>query len=301
MTYPLACPPASSGAPQGPHSNGDFQRLAPTKDPRSPERVSRRQLAVIAARLSGRDHEVMDSVSRFRIMSAGQLQRLFWPEGSAQTRGRLARHGLTRLAELGVLSVLERRIGGIRAGSSGRLFALGLAGQRLHRPTASGRVRRAHTPGERYLAHQLAVGELYVKLTEAQRQGQLELLAFDPEPACWRTYLGPWGARLILKPDAFCKVGVGEFAYWWFVEMDMATESLPTIHHKLSCHLDYHQSGTELRAHGVAPRVAWIVPDEQRAAALKQTIEGLSPDKRKLFAIATTGKAPGLLQRGVWS
>jgi hypothetical protein len=200
-----------------------------------------------------------------------------------------------------VLAVLPRRVGGVRSGSAGRLFALAPAGQRLNRSTAPKRARRPYTPGERHLAHQLAVGDLYVNLQEAASQRSVEIPAFDVEPTCWRTYLGPWGSRLILKPDAFVKVATRDYLYSWFIEVDMATESLATIHHKLQRHLDYHQSGSELQAHGVAPRVAWIVPDQTRATAIEGVIAALSPDSRKLFAVATSSAASELLARGVWS
>jgi hypothetical protein len=299
MTYPPGYPLASSGSRKDPRSSGDSDRLTPTKHTRPTGRVSQRRLADIAGRLSQRDREIIATVGRFRVMSAGQLQRLFWTEGAPQTRARLARHGLTRLHNLGVLATLERRVGGVRAGSTGRLFALAPAGQGLHRPHAGRRTRHPHTPGERHLAHQLAVGDLYASLRAAAHEGAIELPAFDVEPACWRTYPGSWGSRLILKPDAFVKVATRDYIYSWFIEIDMATESLATIDHKLRRHLDYHHTGNELRAHGVAPRVAWIAPTERRATAIEGVIQALSPDSRKLFAVATSHDAIDLLRTGV--
>jgi hypothetical protein len=244
----------------------------------------------------------MALVGRFRVVSGAQLQRLFWPEGTPQTRARLARHGLGRLTRLGVLAPLGRKIGGVCSGSSGRCYALGLAGQRL---LAVGRAERQprhpYTPGERYLAHTLAIAELYVGLVESGREGAAQVIAFDPEPGCWREYLGPWGARLTLKPDAYLKLGVGEFAYSWLIERDMATESLATIERKARRHVDYHQSGSELRVRGVSPRVAWIVPDDDRAEAIQGVLDRLPTGAKRLFAVATEAEAPGVLATGVWS
>jgi hypothetical protein len=289
MTYPSGYPPASSGVTRTAPNGGGSRPTSATKGDSlhtsSPARLSARKLAAIEERLSARDREVMTLVGRFRVASGAQLQRLFWPDGSPQTRTRLARHGLSRLKQLGVLAPLSRRIGGVRAGSGGRCFALGLAGQRL-----ANRDRRQahapHTPGERHLAHTLAITELYVELVEAERWGIASVLAFDPEPACWRPFLGPWGARLTLKADAFCKVGTGEWAYSWLVERDMATESSVTIERKARRHLDYLRSGTALRQTGVAPRVIWIVPDEARAEIIRRVLEPLGADSRKLFAVA---------------
>jgi hypothetical protein len=214
----------------------------------------------------------------------------------------LARHGLGRLTRLGVLAPLGCRIGGVRSGSSGRCYALGLAGQRL---LASGRPERQprhpYTPGERYLAHTLAVAELYVVLTERERHGTVEIIAFDPEPDCWRPYPGPWGARLTLKPDAYLKLGAEMFAFSWFIECDRATESLATIERKAHRHVDYHKSGSELQARGVAPRVAWIVPDKDRADAIQSVLDRLPADAKRLFAVATEAEALSVLATGVCS
>jgi hypothetical protein len=292
MTYPLGYPLASSGTRENARNGGSFAPSSPTKDLRSSSRFSARQLASVRDRLSARDREVLETVGRFRAMSGAQLQRLFWPEGSPQTRARLARHGLARLSELGVLTPLTRRVGGVRAGSRGSCFAVGLAGQRL---LAAGdstrRARHPYTPGERYLAHTLAVAQIYVELVEAERGGASDLLAFDPEPGCWRPYLGLFAARLVLKPDAALKLGVGEYEFSWLLELDMATEALTTIERKARRHLDYHRTGEAQRTEGISPRVAWIVPEEQRLDALQLVLERLPAEAGRLFAVATSADA----------
>ena len=302
MRYPSGYPLASSRAPSSASNGGLPGATGATKDSArpasSPGRLSAAKLAAVEDRLSARDREVLMLVGRFRVMSGAQLRRLFWPEGSPQTSARLARHGLSRLCDLGVLAPLARRVGGVRSGSSGRCFALGLAGQRLFPRESYRQARSPYTPGERYLAHTLALAELYVELVEAERWGLAHLHGFDPEPACWRPYPGPWGARLTLKPDAYCKVGAGEWAYSWLVERDMATESSVTIERKARRHLDYHRSGTELRARGVAPRVIWIVPDERRAELISGVLERLGGDARKLFVVAPAADALTALTGG---
>ncbi len=299
MTYPLGYPLASSGTGETARNGGDFVSSSPTKDLRPSSRFSARKLSAIRDRLSARDLEVLGTVGRFRVMSGQQLQRLFWPGGSQQTRARLARHGLARLSELTVITPLARRIGGVRAGSRGLTFAVGLAGQRL---LASGdatrRVRHPYTPGERYLAHTLAVAEIYVQLVEAERRGMAELLAFDAEPACWRPYRGPYAARLMLKPDAALKLGLGDYEFSWLLELDMATEALTTIERKARRHLDYHRSGEARRTEEVSPRVAWIVPDQQRLDALQLVLERLPAEAGRLFTLATSAGAITLLTAG---
>lgn len=296
MTCPVGCPLASSQARENPLGSAVSGVLSGKQDPRSSSRLTSPRVAQLARRLSSRDREVLEIVERFRVMSAKQLRRLYWPEGSAGPRARVARRVLARLCELEVLAPLARRVGGVRAGSDGTTLAVGLAGQRLLASRHPEReARRPHVPGERYLAHTLAVAEIYVELVEAQRRGRGELLAFDPEPACWRRYPGPYGAQLVLKPDAHVRLGVGEFELAWLLEVDLATETPVTIVRKARRHLDYYRSGVERRSTGISPRVAWIAPDEQRAAAIRLALGTLRVETHQLFVVATFADAVATL------
>jgi hypothetical protein len=265
------------------------------KDPRPVGRVSHHLAAEVFQRLSQRDQDILRLLGRFRVMSGAQLARLFWATGKPASRSRLARRGLARLADLDVLERLPRRVGGVRAGSSGLVFAPGRVGQRLlqQEQSSAKRVRRAYAPGPRYLAHALGVAELYVALSEAQRWGILEVLAFDPEPSCWRTYPGPYGARLTAKPDAFVRLGVGDYELSWFIEVDMATEAPVTLAAKARVYIDLFRSGVEQAARGVFPRVAWIAPDEHRAEVIREALAHLGHPQ--LFAVTTAGEAVTLL------
>jgi hypothetical protein len=232
-------------------------------------------------------------------MSGAQLRELFWPQGSPETRARLARRGLARLAKLELLSPLARRVGGVRAGSAGLSFALGPAGQRLLTAgSPARRVRRPSTPGERHLAHTLAVVQLYVDLTVRQRTEQAELLAFDPEPDCWCSYPGPYGAPQALKPDAYLKLGIGEYIFSWFIEQDMATEAPVTIAGKARRYLDCWRTGTLQSERGVFPRTAWVAPDTARAEVIVEALGRLPSHARKLFIVTTAAEAAALLTSG---
>jgi hypothetical protein len=292
---PLAGPLASSSTPENPSTGAASGAEVPMKDPRPVGRVSARLVAETAERLSARDRELLALVARFRVMSGAHLRELFWPEGTPATRARLARRGLARLAELAVLERLPRRVGGVRAGSSGLVFAPGRVGQRLLQHSAAGsqRVRRAYAPGDRYLAHALALSQLYVDLIRATRWGLAELLAFDPEPACWRHYSGPYGARFTLKPDAYLRLGVGDYELSWFIEIDMASEAPVTITGKARRYADYWRTGSEQTARGVFPRVAWIAPNPTRATVITEALADLP--QLELFATTTATDAVAFL------
>ncbi len=300
---PVAGPLASSSRALKSPSGAGSASLTPTKDLPPRRRLSPRQLAVISEQLSHRDREALRTVGRFRVMSGAQLAELLWDEVSLNARARVARRGLSRLARLGVLQPLARRVGGVRSGSASTTFAVGRAGQYLLRSgqPSRRRVRTAHTPGARYLAHTLAVAQLYVDLVAAERQEQAELIRFEPEPECWRPYMAGLGARQVLKPDAYVKLACGDYEFSWFIEADMATEALTTVKAKAARYHDYFRTGTEQAARGVFPRVLWIVPGEDRAEAVRDTLTQLPPAAHRLFVVATTTDALALLASGASS
>jgi Replication-relaxation len=290
MSRPLAGPPALSAAPHNPRGCTVLGAQLPTQETRTPVRVSSQLAEATAGRLSARDWEVLRTTGRFQAMSGAQLRELYWPEGTPQTRARLARRGLARLASLEVLAPLSRRIGGVRAGSSGLVFAVGRLGQRLLAVEAQGsrRSRQPYLPTARRLDHLLAVAQLYTDLVAAARWGVAEVLAFDPEPACWVKYAGAFMAKHTLKPDAFVRLGVGEYEYHWWVEVDRGTVSLATVkgqaQHYLEC---WRADGVR----GVFPRVAWVVADEPRATSVRRTLGCLPEPANKLFMVTLHGQA----------
>ncbi len=113
--------------------------------------------------------------------------------------------------------------------------------------------------------------------------------------------MGPYMARMTLKPDAYVKLAVGAYVYSWLLELDMATEALTTIERKARRHLDYHRSGEARGTHGVSPRVLWIAPDEERATAIGRALDRLPTEAARLFAITTANTATALLMNGVRS
>ena len=104
-----------------------------------------------------------------------------------------------------------------------------------------------------------------------------------------------FGARQVLKPDAFLKLAIGDYDFSWFIEVDMATEALTTVKTKALRYHDYFRTGTEQTAGGVFPRVLWIVPDSGRAEAVAETLAQLPAEAHRLFAVTTTAEAMALL------
>ena len=244
------------------------------------------------ATLSDRDLAVLDDIASFRAMTGDQLRRLHFDhqhgEGSAAGALRSCQRTLRRLVDLGLLATLSRRVGGVRSGSAGLTYVLGYHGQRLVRPD-----RRARTPeglGDRYVAHTLAVAEVAVGLRELVRRGAVDDLLVEVEPLCWREFTA--GRKTAtLKSDLFVTVGAGDLEARWFVEVDLATESLVRVRAKCQTYLDYYATGIETDLHGVFPKVAWITPDERREHQIADVIAKLPPPAGDMFTVTTTVSA----------
>jgi hypothetical protein len=241
--------------------------------------------------LSDRDLAVLKTVSDLRFVKGKQLARIHFAQADgAAARTRTARRALVRLVRHDYLARLSRRVGGVRSGSAGFIYCLGLAGQRLailHGWQPERRRRRSQVPGTRFLGHTLAVAELHTLLIEADRSRRFELLELAAEPACWRSFGGIGGQRpATLKPDSYVRLGMGEFEDSYFIEIDMGTEGSQTLLAKLKQYVAYRAAGSEQDQRGVFPKVLWLVPDERRVGAVEGCVAGLSRASRELFAVA---------------
>lgn len=236
--------------------------------------VSARGVAQLRERLSARDVAIIRQVAELRLMSARQIQAIHFPAAEhdndrAATRAR--QRVLARLTGERLMTRLDRRIGGVRAGSAGFVLTLGPVGQRVL--ALDGPRRRAYEPTLRFVDHTLAIAQLVVELTLASRRGLVEVLELQAEPRSWRAF-SHIGGRSLLRPDAFMALGSSDYELRWFIEMDRGSESLPVVVRK--CHLfaAYYQAGVEQAEHGgIFPRVCWIVPDEARAERLASIIQ----------------------------
>jgi hypothetical protein len=261
--------------------------------------VSGERLVAVAEALTDREWLIVETMQTVKAATGHQLERLHFDllesDGSSASRHR--RRVLNRLVDLQVLGRLERRIGGVRAGSAGFVYGLDILGGRLlamHHQSDS-RWRRPFTPGLSFLQHRLAITELFVRLTEAGRSGSCELIEFGAEPDCWRSFSGRGGGRVLLKPDAYARVGSHGYEYLWFIEVDRAAESRPTLKVKCQRYVDYWLSGREDTRSSVFPAVVWLVPDERRVESLRVVVDQLPVDAQRLFQIGVFADAVEIL------
>jgi hypothetical protein len=250
--------------------------------------VTAARVTAIRDRLKPKDYSIIADIARVNLLSGKQVRKLHYEP--SDTGRRMARLDLKRLAELSVLTRIGRDIGGRRAGSEGFVYGIGTAGRRILGPSR-GRPREAWTPSQSHVNHVIAVADIYVRLRHAETQGLTVLETFDAEPACWRSYFGPGGARLTLKPDAYVVTASGDYLDSAFIELDRATEPLPRIRDKAKAYARYWQSGREQEHEGVFPIVLFIVPNEHRRGQIIEALSEQSADSWHLFQVVTNDAA----------
>jgi hypothetical protein len=247
-------------------------------------------MRALESKLTDHDLAVLHRVSCLRFVTGFQITRLCFADSDDQAaNGRAARRVLLRLTRLGALERLPRSVGGVRAGSAGFVYRLGLGGQRLaisHDWQPEGRRRRSLVPGSLFLLHTLQVAELHTRLIESERSRHFELLELSAEPSCWRTYDGHGTQRDVLKPDSFVRLGLGPYEDSYFIEIDRGTEGSRALDRQLAAYVNYHASGQEQQQHGVFPRVMWLTPTDERAGVIAECVQRLPKADRELFQVA---------------
>jgi protein involved in plasmid replication-relaxation len=260
--------------------------------------VSPAAVTTLLQRLSDRDIGILESLRAHRLLKTDHIRRLHFAEGHA-TIGAAAgatMRVLTRLEGHNLAARTGRRIGGVRAGSSGICWQLAAAGDRLLRTMHGERRRRRYQePSAAFTAHTLAVAELAVQLHELARRNAIELVSLDTEPSCWRSFLGAHGTREWLKPDLHAITASGDYEDHWYFEADLATEHPPVIVRKAKQYQRYAATGAYQARHGLFPAVVWVVPDPSRQRALRAALTADPSIQAALHRVVTTEQFAALI------
>ena len=267
----------------------------------SAQRLTQPRLEAIAERLDDRDQAVIQTLATVRIATGGQLQQLHFEDDPAQQRSRQTRRVMQRLHDLGVVMRLDRRIGGVRSGSSGHIYGLDRAGQYVANsggPARGRRLRRPWTPSTPFVRHALAVTQVYVDAQLSARRGGYVVATFDTEPTCWRRFAGPGGGPEWCKPDAFVVIELPESELSYFIEVDLGTHARPALARKFQTYRRYHASGAEQRRREVFPRVLWLTDTDRRRGELLDVAGDQPADSWRLFQIGLLQDATALMTTG---
>lgn len=244
--------------------------------------------------LSDRDLDVLRSVSDHRFLTAVQIEALHFDRHSSKEAGaRVCRRVLERLNSQRIIRRLQRRVGGVRAGSASFVYAVGPMGTRL-----LGHSKRTTEPSELFLDHTLAIGDVRVELHSAERTGRISVIDLQVEPAAWRRFTGSGGAPDIVRPDLYLLTAAGEYEDAWFLEIDRGTESPAALSRKCHAYNRYWNSGQEQAQHGSFPLTVWVCETTERATRIQRLISGARNLNRDLFRVTTHAKLVELIAEG---
>ena len=255
----------------------------------------------VSARLSERDWEILATVRAFRFLTTRQLAHQHFGLIEPHTViPRTANSALARLRDLDLLVNLDRRIGGVRAGSGGHVWQLTDLGNRLlgeHLGEKPGARVRPSEPSTTFLDHTLAIAELVITLQDSTRRG-VTIERLQAEPECWRTHLGTAGETRTLKPDLASVSQVGDFTDFYFWEVDRATEAPNRVVKKCVQYQQYRDTGAEQRAHGLFPAVVWVVPHSRRREQLQRRLAVETQIDQRLFTVIELDQVSDLVRYG---
>lgn len=295
----------ASGALRG--TNTSPSKSAPSSS--TVGRVGPRRRVLIREQASERDLSVLHMTQRHRYLTTAHIEKLaFTGHASQRTAARAARSVLARLERDRLLRALDRRVGGLSGGSSATVWQLAPGGARLLHDGVSH--YRTHVPTIRFLEHTLAVADAHLAVRSAaialSGTSQVQI-----EHEATRRYMGLGGGSLYLRPDLYADVhgsdDQGAFDDRWFVEVDMGTESIPTLIRKCQQYETYRNSGIEeadaerTGDAGRFPLVLWVFHGrtaEARLGELRRRIGRSSSLTTGLYRFTTAGTLDELLRSG---
>lgn len=274
-------------------------------NPDSRGRYGGAQLERRARGLSDRDRLVLRLLAEHRFLTSRHLQRfVFNDHASAETAERLCRRILNRLRRDHLIESLHRRVGGVRAGSNATVWQLAPAGARV--AFNDGRRRRFGEPSLRLRDHCLAIADAHLAIRDLSALPQIDDITVDLEPICWRRYTGLGGDARWLQPDLHTTMlshdDEGDLEDRWFVEIDLGTESVPTLIKKCLQYEEYRSTGIEHTATGgTFPLVLWVfhgAKADRRAEQLRDQISRNQHLTDGLYRYATPATLSRMLAAG---
>ena len=267
------------------------------------QRISRRQLERVATQLTQRDQAVLVAIDEHRFLTTKQIARFCFDDKPNEIASlRSTNRALAKLTSLALIASLERRIGGVRAGSGSFVWHLCEPGTKFLTTLAKGQEstkrQRSREPSRTFLEHTLAIAEVHLRLIDHGRDNNLELRHVQLEPECWRSYLTPAGGVLRLKPDLAAVTASATFEDYWFFEIDLATEPPSRIVRKCQQYQDYRSTGSEQKSLRLFPAVVWIVPTTARRDQLESRLNDESGINPRLFTVITIDQLADLVTAG---
>lgn len=266
------------------------------------EYFTKQRLEQLNKTISDRDRHILNSLQQCKYLTTLQIARLHFSSSlNSRAAVRAASRSLGKLREYNLINALQRRIGGVRAGSGSFVWALAPGGFKLLNLRSSQTQSRKHfhEPTSRFLTHTLRISEAYLQLLDICIQNEITLAQIQFEPECWRQYALGSGKSQILKPDMYAVIKGGGYQDYYFIEIDCDTENVARVIDKCERYIKYLHSGTEQKQSDLFPYVVWIVPNEKRKISVKKHLHMQFKIRADLFIVILPDELEILIKEGV--
>lgn len=244
------------------------------------------QLQYLKEKLTPRDEQILFELDKCQVMLTHQVQRLlFTDSANGEASNKACRRNLNKLSGYGLVGKLDRRIGGFKAGSSAHIWYLTEAGYRmlgLYYPDRVYKRKRFVEPSSLTLKHRATAVECYVQLMIMEQEGKLFAKNIELETASWRTYIHN-GKKTNLKPDLFADIIRDGYEYLYFIEIDLATETMTDIIRQCERYHDYYEA--QVAKAELFPAVLWIVPNKKRKDLFIKVLKKQYEKAEHLFSV----------------
>ena len=217
--------------------------------------------------LTKRDKAIIFSVYENRFLRRDQIQKLYFAGKSLPACN-------MRLKKLYENRFLERIIRPVAYGSSQAVYALDKNGVQVvaklvkKEPYQIDWNRDKNKVRFLFLDHTLQIAEFKVNLNISLKNPETNLIFYQRESkSLKRKVLDPRGIKkyLVVMPDAFFGLQNDKGKYYFFLEVDMGTETLKRFQEKVIAYKEYWKSGKYLKDYGFNHfRVLTIAKSEKR-------------------------------------
>ena len=268
--------------------------------------------------LTDRDQQIVLAIYEHRLLSAHQIEALFFPSSSPQSHSRrtACQRRLQLLYHHGFLACLPQPVV-LGEGRVPFVYALDEAGAYLVATLLgvdSGEVNwkpKHNQISTQFLDHTLAINDVRVVLQQLVRRGHLELGQWVDEGAlksAERQEAVPYmmqGARVVRKyPDGYFTLVVNDRQAYFFLEVDRGTESNVRWQEKIKAYHEFRESGESQRHYSTRNfRVLTVTTSDQRLQNLKKATEKAEGDHYFWFTIQERIDIwqPGCFLEPIWS
>ncbi len=252
--------------------------------------------------------EIVKAVYEYRVMTQGQIQRLFFGVNPG-ARSRAAR----TLAKMFDNHYLERHFLPTRGGlqNSTAIYSLG------HRGAEALRIQYGIEPKwyassrdlrNEFLEHSIAISEVRLAVELACRShgyglrwtGETEIKSSGYDRVSLKGHKEP---AAILPDGYFVVSGTPQGTTHFMLELDRATEQNSRFKTKIEAYIEYHRGGKYEARYGTRSlRVLTVTLGERRLANLKATTEAAGGENRFWFALLSDIQRPDtdILVAPVW-